>query len=93
MIVGVVRICIHFPGAGSLKAKRKILLSLKDKIKSKFNVSVAELEDNDLWQKGVLGVAILSNDKTYANTVLSKVMDLVNSRPEIVVTDIQLEWM
>lgn len=93
MIVGVVRICIHFPAAGSLKAKRKILSSLKDRIRNKFNVSVAELEDNDLWQKSVLGAAILTNDKSYANAVLSKVMDLVNSRPEIVVTEIQMEWL
>ncbi len=93
MIVGVVRVSIHFPGAGSLKAKRKILLSLKDKIKNKFNVSVAELEDNDKWQIGVIGVAVISNEKAHANSVLSKVMDMINGRPEIVVTDMQLEWM
>jgi uncharacterized protein YlxP (DUF503 family) len=93
MVVGVVRICIHLPEASSLKAKRKILSSLKDRIRQRFNVSVAELEDNDLWQKSVIGVALLSNDKTYSNTVLSKVMDLVNSRPDIVVTEMQMEWL
>ena len=73
MIIGVIRFGLHFPGAGSLKDKRRILVSLKDRLKNKFNVSVAELEDNELWQKSVIGVAIIANDKTYANSVLSKV--------------------
>jgi uncharacterized protein YlxP (DUF503 family) len=93
MIVGVVRISLHFPDSESLKAKRKILLSVKDRIKNKFNVSVAELEDNELWQTCVLGVAVISNKKNHANAVLSKVIDLINSRPELIVTGIQMEWL
>ncbi len=93
MIVGVVRFELHLPEVGSLKDKRKILLSVKDRIKNKFNVSVAELEDNDLWQKSVIGAAVISNDKTHANAVLSKVIDLVENRPEVVVTDIQMDWL
>ncbi len=75
-----------------MKSKRKILLSLKDRIRNRFNVSVAELEDNDLWQKCTLGVAIIANDRNFANSVLSKIIDLVNSRPEMVVTNIDMEW-
>jgi len=93
MIVGVVRVYLHFPASGSLKDKRKILLSVKDRIQNKFNVSVAELEDNDLWQRSVLGIAVISNEQAHANAVLSKVTDLINSRPELVVTDIQMEWL
>ncbi|RKX18985.1 MAG: DUF503 domain-containing protein [Candidatus Zixiibacteriota bacterium] len=92
MAIGLVRFRLHFPGAGSLKSKRKILLSLKDRIRNRFNVSVAELEDNDLWQKCTLGVAIIANDRNFANSVLSKIIDLVNSRPEMVVTNIDMEW-
>jgi uncharacterized protein YlxP (DUF503 family) len=92
MIVGTIRICLHFPESHSLKEKRKILLSVKDRIKNKFNVSVAELEDNDLWQKSIIGVAVISNDQAHANSVLSKVSDMVNSRPDLIVTDIEMEW-
>jgi len=92
MIIGIVQFRMHFPGAGSLKGKRKILKSLKDRLKNKFNVSVAELEGHDLWQSSTVGVAIISNDKKFANSVLSKVSDLVYGQPEIVVTDIQMEW-
>ncbi|MCP4582979.1 MAG: DUF503 domain-containing protein [candidate division Zixibacteria bacterium] len=93
MIIGVVRFGLHLPGAGSLKDKRRILLSLKDRIKNKFNVSVAELEDNELWQKSVIGVAVISNDKKHANAVLTKTTNLVESHPEIVVSEIQMEWL
>jgi len=92
MIIGVVKIQLHLPGAGSLKDKRKIILSLKDKIRGKFNVSIAELEDNDLWQRCTMGMAIISNDTAFANAVLSKAIDLVNNHAEAIVTDIKMEW-
>ncbi len=93
MIIGVVQFRLQFPGVGSLKEKRKILLSIKDRLKNKFNVSVAELEDNDIWQSGTLGAVIIANDRAYANAVLSKVSEMVNNRPDIIVNDIQMEWL
>ncbi len=92
MVIGVITIELHLPSANSLKAKRKIVLSLKDRLKAKFNLSVAELDDNDLWQRCVLGMAIIANDKVYANNVLSKAADMVNSTPDAVVTGSNLEW-
>jgi len=92
MIIGIIQFHMHLPGAGSLKGKRKIIKSLKDRLKNKFNVSVTELENHDLWQSSTVGVAIISSDKKFANSVLSKVSDLVHSQPEIVITDIQMEW-
>jgi hypothetical protein len=92
MVVGVVTIQLHLPGSNSLKAKRKIILSLKDRIKSKFNVSISELEDNELWQRCTLGMAIISNDNTFANSVLSKAVDVVSNHPDAVVTDVKMEW-
>jgi uncharacterized protein len=92
MVIGVVIVQMHLPGASSLKDKRKIILSLKDRLKNKFNVSVAELDDNELWQRSTLGIAMISNDGTFANTVLSKAIDVVSNHPEAIVTDINLEW-
>ncbi|NLI16110.1 MAG: DUF503 domain-containing protein [candidate division Zixibacteria bacterium] len=92
MVVGILKIRLHLPGSNSLKAKRKIIMSMKERIKSKFNVSVAELEDNDLWQVCTLGVAVISNDSAFANTVLSNVANMAGNHPEAVVTDINLEW-
>ena len=57
-----------------------------DRIRSRFNVSVADIGDQNLWQKVVLGVAVVANDGRYVNQVLSKVLDLVSSdlRAEII---------
>ena len=93
MVIGVLQVQMHLPSAGSLKGKRKILKSLKDRLKNKFNLSVAELEYQDLWQSSTIGMAIISNDKQFANSVLSKATDLVNNQPEIIVIDIQMEWL
>jgi len=93
MIIGVVTFDIHLPAVGSLKGKRKIVKSLKDRIRNKFNVSVAEIEAQDIWQKAVLAAAIVSADKPFANSVLSKISDLVNGQPEIIVANIEMEWL
>ncbi|MCD6161214.1 MAG: DUF503 domain-containing protein [candidate division Zixibacteria bacterium] len=93
MLIGVMQVRLHLPNSGSLKGKRRILKSLKDRLKNKFNVSVAELENQDIWQSSTIGMAIISNDKQFANSVLSKAADLVNNQPDIIVTDIQMEWL
>jgi uncharacterized protein YlxP (DUF503 family) len=56
MVVGLCTIELHLPGSQSLKAKRQVLLSLKDRLREKFNVSVAEVAEHDRWQKAVLGI-------------------------------------
>jgi uncharacterized protein YlxP (DUF503 family) len=92
MIIGVIEVRMHLPGIRSLKGKRQILKSLKDRLRNKFNVSVGELDGHDLWQSSTIGVAIVSGDRAYANTVLSKVADFFNRQPEIVIVDIRMEW-
>lgn len=91
MFIGVCTIEIHVPDSGSLKAKRHSLKSLKDRIRGKFNVSVAEVEDHDLWQKATLAVATVGNDKTHLNQTLDHVLDLVRGVPEIHLLDYHIE--
>ncbi len=91
MFIGVCTIELHVPDSGSLKTKRHSLRSLKDRIRNKFNVSVAEVGDNDLWQKASLAVAAVSNDKTHLNKTLDHVLDLVRSVPEVSLLDYQIE--
>jgi uncharacterized protein YlxP (DUF503 family) len=67
------------PDADSLKAKRQILLSLKDRLRDKFNVSVAEVADQDLWQKAVLGIACVANEGAHVNQVLDQAINLIRS--------------
>lgn len=91
MFIGVCTIEMHIPESGSLKTKRHSLKSLKDRIRSKFNVSVAEVDHNDLWQKASLAVAAVSNDKTYLNQTLDHVLDMVRSVPEVSLLDYTIE--
>ena len=91
MFIGVCTFEVHIPDSGSLKAKRQSIRSLKDRIRNKFNVSVAEVEDNDLWQKASLAVAAVSNDKTHLNKTLDHVLDMVRGVPEIDLLDYRIE--
>lgn len=79
MVVGVLELDLGFPGHRSLKSKRQVLRSLKDRIAHKFNVSVAEVDGQDLWQRGSLGVACVSTDPRHAEQMLRKVVDFVES--------------
>ncbi len=91
MFIGVCTFEVHIPDSGSLKTKRQSLRSLKDRIRNKFNVSVAEIEDNDLWQKATLAVAAVSNDRTHLNKTLDHVLDIVRAVPELDLLDHHIE--
>lgn len=77
MLVGVLRLTLHLPDPGSLKSKRHLLRSTIDRLRARFDVAVAEVGDNDLWQRSVVGVAVVGNDAAHLTEVLDKVTDFV----------------
>lgn len=77
MFVGVLRLVLHLPEPGSLKSKRHLVRSAIDRVKARYNVSIAEVGDNDLWQRSVLGVTAVGNDHSFVNETLDKVADFV----------------
>lgn len=79
MFVGILRLVLYLPESGSLKSKRHLLRSAIDRVKAKFNVSIAEVGDNDLWQRSIVGVAAVGNDHAFVNETLDKVADFVAS--------------
>jgi len=92
MNVGVCRIRLRLPENLSLKGKRRVLKSITTRVGSKFNVAIAEVDDQDLWQLATLGICCVSNDKRHANEVLSKVVGFISdSRFEIEVLDYEIE--
>ena len=92
MNVGVCRISLRLPENLSLKGKRQVVKSIIARVRNKFNVSIAEVDDHDLWQLATLGVCCVSNNKRYTNEVLSKVVDFIaNSRFEIEMLDYEIE--
>jgi len=92
MIVGVCTIELFISDSQSLKDKRQVLHSLKDRLREKFNLSVAEVDAQDLWQKAVLGLACVANEGAHVNRVLEQALNLIKSMPavEIVRTHMEL---
>ena len=74
MNVGVLQVSVRLPESHSLKEKRQVVKSLVAQLHNRFNVSAAEVADQDLWQSAVVGVACLSNDKKHTNEVLNKAL-------------------
>ena len=70
MFVGVVRIELHLPGASSLKDKRAVLRSLKDRIRQRVQAAVAEVDHQDLWQRAALTCAVVGSDRTSVEETL-----------------------
>jgi len=73
MVIGLLRIEIQIPESGSLKSKRFVLKSFKDRMHNRFNVSVAEVGGQDLWQRTEIAAAVVSNDAAHAHAVLEKI--------------------
>jgi uncharacterized protein YlxP (DUF503 family) len=93
MIVGLLTLELYLFEAQSLKEKRIIIKSLKDRIKNKFNVSVAEVDANDLWQRSILGVACVANETKVVNQMLNGVMDIVLKTHSLELLDSRMEML
>ena len=79
MVVGILRIELHLYDNRSLKGKRKIVKSMVDKTKHKFNVAIAEVGSNDKWQKIELGVSTVGNDRRHVDASLSRILAFLES--------------
>ena len=85
--MGVTTWELHLEGCHSLKDKRHILRSVKDRLRQRFNVSVAETDHNDLWQRAELTVCIVSNERVHAEDVLRQADRLVAEAPGARIVD------
>ena len=77
MFVGVARISLDIPASGSLKAKRQVVRRISDRVKARFNAALAEVEENDLWQRAVMAIAVVSNEKAHCNEQLDKILHFI----------------
>jgi hypothetical protein len=82
MTVGIARITLFVPESHSLKEKRMVLRRVKDRVRNKFNVAIAEVEDNDVWQRAVVGLAVLGNDRRFVESALDEVVRFVRELAE-----------
>lgn len=91
MVIGVLQIEIHVDGSTSLKDKRRVLKSLKDKLHREHQVSVAETAMHEDHTRGVLAVVLAASDTRYAQSVLDKVLDHLRRTPGFVLADHRTE--
>jgi uncharacterized protein YlxP (DUF503 family) len=93
MVVGVLQMRLLLREAQSLKDKRSVVKSLRDRIRHEFNVSVSEVDALDLRQTAVLGVALITNEGAFADRVMAKVVDLVRRAPGAELVDYETELL
>ena len=93
MVVGVCQLKLNIPGAHSLKDKRQVLKSLMARVKGKFNVSVAEVGHNDVWQSALIGIAVLGNERDFVNSVLDHIVDFIEGLRTVEVLSCEIEIM
>lgn len=91
--LAVLLVSIHIPGALSLKDKRMVLRSLKDKARDKFNVTISELDGHDKWQVATLGFGFIGNDRRHLESCVQNVMSLIESYSEIEVCESSIEFL
>ncbi len=93
MIVGLLTLDLHIPEANSLKSKRMVIKSLIDRTKNKFNVSIAEVDANDLWQRSVIGIALVANETQIINKVFEKIKNQVTNMHSVELIDATMELL
>jgi len=91
MIIGVATWELQLPGAHSLKDKRMVVRSLKDRIRKKFNVSVAETDHQDTWTRCELTVATVGTDNAFVDSVLDRVDDLIEAETLAIISNTRRE--
>lgn len=80
MVVGVLRLELRLPGAHSLKEKRRVVRALTARVRNRFNVSIAECADQDLWQRALLGIAQVGNEEPHVDACLRQVVRFIDAQ-------------
>lgn len=91
MPVGICHIELVINGARSLKEKRRVVKSLKDRLRSRYNISIAETGHQDLWQRGELGFCCISNDPAYVDGLMASVIQVVENDGRVHIVDVMTE--
>lgn len=92
MVIGICEVELYLPENCSIKGKRRVVKSIITRVRNKFNVSAAEIDDNDKWQKIKLGFSVVSNDNKLVNSTLNNLVDFIENLclAELIDYDIQI---
>jgi uncharacterized protein YlxP (DUF503 family) len=94
MNAGICKLKIHLPENHSLKEKRRIIKSMMSRLRNQFNISIAEVDDHDLWQIATLGISCVSNSNMHVDDTVSNILNYVQQNyPELEIIDHEIEIM
>ncbi len=93
MVVGVLRIELHVPNAQSLKDKRSVIKSLKDQLRGRFNVAVAELDANEKWQRATVGISTVGEERGYVEGLVRQVTEWVRETRLVELIRVEEEYL
>ena len=93
MTVGILQLELRIGDADSLKDKRRVVLSLKDRIAHGHNVSIAEVGALDEHRRSILGIAMVANDRQYVEGGLMKLVDFIRTVPQVDLVDFSIELL
>ena len=91
MFVGVLRLTFHIPHARSLKDKRRVVQRIRDRVRARFDVAIAEVAAQDLHQRAVFGVSVVSSDAAVCDSVLEQVAQCAEASGDAVLTQRETE--
>ena len=93
MVIGILTLELDIDHAQSLKDKRAVLNRIKDRVRNKFNVSIAEVEPSNVWNIATLAAVVVSNDQRFCNQVLSQVVNHVQEHGDCVIADYSTDFI
>lgn len=93
MVVGVLTVELFIGEAHSLKEKRRVLKSVIDRIKTRYNVSAAEIGAMDTWQRSTLGLSIISNEQAYVHKIFAAIISFIEVQGTLTVIDYQIQLL
>lgn len=92
-VIAVITFELHIPHAKSLKDKRQIVKSLKDRLRERFNVAVSEIADQDIWQRSTIAAVTVASDRTVANQTLQRVETEAATLLGAMLVSVNVEWL
>ena len=93
MVIGILQVEVHIPASHTLKEKRAVVKSLKDQIRGRFNVAVAEINSDEKWQRATLGLSTIGEGRTYVQGILRQVSEWLRTTHVVELIRIDEEYM
>ncbi len=91
MVIGVCKIVLHIDEVFSLKEKRHVIKSIIERLRSRFNASIAEVGANDKWQNAVIGISCVSNEAGHADSMMANIVNFVENDGRAMLVDYSTE--